>query len=180
MGSFWVHSERVAEWTYRLCKLFSLSWLDTIKLVLAAMLHDVGKYQISKNIIHKSTNLTNQEYILVQQHPELGERITNFILSKTDIPKIIRHHHERWDGYGYPDGLKDSQIPFGSRIIAVCDAFDAMISNREYRASKTISEALDELVLCAGKQFDPVVISMFIILFKIHEPELPILQIFSH
>jgi HD-GYP domain-containing protein (c-di-GMP phosphodiesterase class II) len=133
--------------------------LDT--LVRAAELHDIGKIAIPDRILHKPGSLDGAEWDLMQRHPAIGERILATAPAMTGVAALVRSSHERWDGAGYPDELEGERIPYGSRIIFVCDAFEAMIETRSYRDARTPDEALAELRRCAGSQFDPGVVELF-------------------
>lgn len=123
-----------------------------------ALLHDIGKIGIPNEILHAPGKLDERQWDVMKQHPVIGERIVARIPGLEDVARAIRHEHERWDGKGYPDGLKGSEIPLASRIVLVCDAFHAMTSDRPYRSAMTDDEARAELVRHAGTQFDPVVV----------------------
>ena len=127
----------------------------------AAALHDIGKIAIPDSIINKPTDLTPQEWGLMRQHTLIGERIVTSAASLHAAAPLVRSSHEAFDGSGYPDGLAGDAIPLGARVIAVCDAFDAMISNRSYSPATTIDNALTELTRCAGTQFDPTIVAAF-------------------
>lgn len=126
-----------------------------------AALHDIGKIAIPDSIINKPCVLNDEEWALVRQHTLIGERIIRCAPALRGAAPLVRSSHEAFDGSGYPDGLRGDAIPLGARIIAVCDAFDAMISNRSYSSASTIDAALAELDRCAGTQFDPVIVSAF-------------------
>ena len=128
----------------------------------AAELHDIGKVAIPDAILGKPGPLDEEEWEFVRRHTVIGERIISAASALAFVAKLVRHSHERWDGAGYPEGLAGEDIPRGSRIVAVCDAFDAMISGRPYRTARNFAEALAELSDCAGSQFDPVVVAAFI------------------
>ena len=127
-----------------------------------ALLHDIGKIGISEHVLHKPGPLTDDEFRIMREHPEIGERICDPLRMSRDFTPIIRHHHERWDGAGYPDGLRGERIPLGARIVALADAFDAIVRGRPYRAARTVEEAFDELQKHAGRQFDPGLVPLFI------------------
>jgi diguanylate cyclase (GGDEF)-like protein len=127
----------------------------------AAELHDVGKMAIPDAILSKPGALDEEEWAFMRRHTILGERILSAAPALLPVAKVVRSSHERWDGDGYPDGLAGEEIPLGARIIAVCDAFHAMISNRAYRQGMTMQEALAELRRCAGGQFDPAAVKAF-------------------
>jgi len=127
-----------------------------------ALLHDIGKIGISEHVLHKPGPLTEDEFRIMREHPEIGERICDPLRMSRDFTPIIRHHHERWDGTGYPDGLAGESIPLGARIVALADAFDAIVRGRPYRAARSVEEAFDELRRHSGKQFDPGLVPLFI------------------
>jgi putative nucleotidyltransferase with HDIG domain len=120
-----------------------------------ALLHDVGKLSIPDRILKKPSHLTQLEWTVMRRHAPSGERMLVSILDLPDVLAVVRSHHERWDGTGYPDGLEGEQIPLGARIVAVADAFQAMLERRAYRAPHAPAEALAELIMNAGSQFDP-------------------------
>jgi HD-GYP domain-containing protein (c-di-GMP phosphodiesterase class II) len=127
----------------------------------AARIHDVGKIEIKDTALLKSGPLTDEERAEMQRHTEIGADIVANLGIYRYGSEIVRHHHERWDGKGYPDGLKGESIPLGSRIIAVADSFDAMTSNRPYRRALGFSTALEEITKNSGTQFDPQVVTAF-------------------
>jgi HD-GYP domain-containing protein (c-di-GMP phosphodiesterase class II) len=130
-------------------------------LLQAAALHDVGKVAIPDAILDKPGPLDEAEWEFMRTHTLIGERILAEAPSLTEASKIVRSSHERHDGTGYPDGLAGDAIPLAARIIAVCDSFDAMTSNRPYRTAMSMEGALSELYNCSGTQFDPVVVKAF-------------------
>jgi diguanylate cyclase (GGDEF)-like protein/putative nucleotidyltransferase with HDIG domain len=127
----------------------------------AAELHDIGKVAIPESILNKPGPLDPDETALIRQHTVIGERILSAAPALAPVGRLVRSSHERWDGAGYPDGRAGSDIPLGARIVFVCDAFDAMVSERPYHDGMAPSEALAELVRCAGTQFDPRVVAAF-------------------
>jgi HD-GYP domain-containing protein (c-di-GMP phosphodiesterase class II) len=129
---------------------------------LGAILHDVGKIGISDSILHKPGPLDDEEWRVMRTHPEIGERMLEGIDFLQPALPVIRHHHERWDGKGYPDALAGEDIPIGARIVGVCDAFDAMTSDRPYKAAMSVNDALAEIVKNAGNQFDPVCAALLV------------------
>jgi HD-GYP domain-containing protein (c-di-GMP phosphodiesterase class II) len=131
-------------------------------LELAALLHDVGKILISEQILGKPGKLTDQEAYIIRQHPEMGERIVNGVEFLKETKPFIRHHHERFDGLGYPDGLSGEDIPLEARIIFIAEAFDTLRSDRPYHHSRNIKEALEEMERGSGTQFDPNILRTFI------------------
>lgn len=123
-----------------------------------ALLHDIGKIGIPNEVLHEPGKLNDAQWEIMKQHPVIGERIVARIPGLEPVAQAIRHEHERWDGNGYPDGLKGDSIPLASRIVLVCDAFHAMTSNRPYREAMPVEDARAELVRHAGTQFDPVIV----------------------
>lgn len=116
--------------------------------------------------MNKPERLTDEEYEIIKRHPILGEQVINQMMYLKEFSQVIRHHHERWNGTGYPDGLKGEQIPLLSRILAVADAFDAMTSDRSYRSARSVEEALKEIYMNSGTQFDPKVVKALLDLFN--------------
>ena len=123
---------------------------------LGALLHDVGKLSIPDRVLTKPGPLNELEWAAMRRHAALGERLLAHILDQADVLAIVRSHHERWDGSGYPDGKSGEDIPLSARIVAVADAFQAMIEPRPYRAPRTRASALEEIASQSGRQFDPV------------------------
>jgi two-component system, cell cycle response regulator len=133
--------------------------LDVLRL--AGELHDIGKVAIPDAILSKAGPLDPDEWAIVHQHTLIGERILAAAPALSQVAKLVRSSHEWYDGTGYPEGKKGDEIPLGSRIVAVCDAFDAMIGPRPYRLGMSPEVSLDELRRCAGTQFDPMVVEVF-------------------
>jgi diguanylate cyclase (GGDEF)-like protein len=143
---------------------------DALKrLELGALFHDIGKIGIPSEILQKPGPLTNEEFEIVKAHPELGERILAPIERLADVRPIVRACHERWDGGGYPDGKAGEEIPVEARIVLVCDAFHAMVTDRPYRGRMPRAEAVERLVESAGTQFDPTVVKAFVRLFEAND-----------
>lgn len=160
----YTHSQRVLTLTLRLLRVLDLSQNEVLNIALAAFFHDIGKLQIEDTILNKATMLTPDEYGLIQQHTAFGvDLLSPYLSSEISTLSFVYHHHERWDGRGYPCGLEREATPLGARIIAIIDAFDAMTSERVYQARRTSDEALEELVRCAGTQFDPLLVRLFLI-----------------
>lgn len=151
------HSARVGEMAARVAQEMGLPEKRVELIRYAGILHDIGKIGIRDQILFKPGRYTAEEYDQMKTHPVLGGRILAHIQALGEINKWVTHHHERWDGQGYPDGLAGEEIPLESRIIAICDAFDAMISRRAYKESMPWDKACAELRRCAGEQFDPAV-----------------------
>jgi HD-GYP domain-containing protein (c-di-GMP phosphodiesterase class II) len=137
------------------------------ELEFAALLHDIGKLRLPREILDKEGGLSEAEWALMRRHPEDGQRMlerAGGLLG--DIAPAVRAHHERWDGRGYPDGLRGAAIPLAARIIAACDAFHAMTTTRPYRPAMPVTDALTELRACAGRQFDPDVVEAILLLHR--------------
>jgi diguanylate cyclase (GGDEF)-like protein/PAS domain S-box-containing protein len=156
-----VHLDEVTSLADAVADSLGLADEERAPLLQAASLHDVGKAAIPDEILNKAGALDAEEWDFMRRHTVIGERILSAAPALTVASKLVRLSHERWDGNGYPDGLGGSDIPLGARIIAVCDAYDAMVSDRPYRASLGSAEAMAELNRCAGSQFDPAVVEVF-------------------
>jgi HD-GYP domain-containing protein (c-di-GMP phosphodiesterase class II) len=155
------HSLRVRSYALRLAHALELDCRQLHQLTMAARLHDVGKVGIPSAVLLKPGSLTPSEYSLVQTHPVVGERLLSPFIADPVILAIIRHHHEHFDGAGYPDGLAGHEIPFLARLIAIADCFDALTSVRPYRDALPRQAALDHLRSEAGKQFDSYLVETF-------------------
>jgi len=156
------HSENVANLAMALSQELNLSPSDCKQAYWAGLVHDIGKILIPDAILNKAGKLTPQEYDIIKMHPVWGyETLKNSGRLKA-IAKIVLHHHERWDGRGYPNGLNDHDIPQLSRIITIVDAWDAMCSKRSYKAPLDVESALREMQENSGEQFDPVLVKTFI------------------
>jgi putative two-component system response regulator len=177
------HSQRVTKIAVAVAKNLDIPKEVIKKIELAGLLHDVGKIGVSEMILNKPGKLTTEEFEAVKAHCEIGERILAPIVEDKEILEMVRHHHERYDGNGYPDGLSGGQITQGASIVAVAeayatiaspgamslavaDAYDAMTSDRPYRPAMTAEIACAELERCKGKQFDPVIVDTFLSLLK--------------
>jgi diguanylate cyclase (GGDEF)-like protein len=155
------HHDEVAELVEEVGLRLGIDAAELAHLRHAASLHDIGKVAIPDAIITKPAPLTDDEWAFMRRHTVIGERILTAAPALSAAARFVRSSHEAWDGTGYPDALAGVEIPLGSRIIAVCDSFDAMISARAYAPAKTIDEALAELRRCAGTQFDPHIVPIF-------------------
>ncbi len=155
------HTKRVVSYSLEIARYLNLSPTQIEDLKVAALLHDIGKIGIDDQILRKSSSLDETEWQQMKNHAEIGYDITCRVRGLGDVVLAIRHHHERWDGTGYPKGLKEMEIPFLSRLIAVADTFDAMVSTRPYRQGTSARLAFDEIVRNRGIQFDPEVVDAF-------------------
>lgn len=153
------HAQRVTRLAVRLGQELGLDPAALQELERGAMLHDIGKIGVPDAILRKPGPLTDEEWALMRRHAAFGAAMLDGIPFLSDAVPLVRHHHERWDGRGYPDGLAGEAIPLGARIFAVADAFDAMTSERPYRRPMTLAQARAELARCAGSQFDPAVVA---------------------
>ena len=157
-----LHCQRLAGFAHQLGMRAGLEPQDLKAIVFGALLHDIGKIGVSDAILTKTGPLTAVEWEAMRQHPIIGERIAEPLASASHFAPIIRSHHERWDGEGYPDRLRGEQIPFGARVVGLVDAYDAIIHDRPYRAARTVGAALEEIRRLAGLQFDPELTPLFI------------------
>src|ERR1700683_3908011 len=157
-----VHSTRLAEWALHVAGELGLADSSLCDIEVAALLHDIGKIGIPDAILQKPAKLTDQEYDLMKKHPEYGWAVLRNVPGMERASLIILHHHESYDGRGYPAGLKGEEIPVGSRIVSVIDAFDAMVSSRPYREGMPFEEAERRLLQARGTQFDPGVVDRFL------------------
>ncbi len=156
------HSERVTEYALMIAEEMGLDDREKQNIKYAATLHDIGKIGIAGKVLNKPGALTDEEYMHVKTHPLLGDTIVEPVEFLQGPRPLILHHHERYDGRGYPDGLKGEEIPLGARIITVADSFEAMRSDRPYRKALTFEDAKSELIRNAGTQFDPHVVETFL------------------
>ncbi len=155
------HSERVGKFSVAIAEEIKMSDEKIVFLKYAAVLHDIGKIGVSETILNKEGKLLDLEWESIRAHPVIGQTIIKKIKFLFDIGLVVRHHHERYDGKGYPDGIKGEEIPLEARIIAVADTYDAITSDRIYRKGRTHDEAIAELKRVAGTQLDPEIVEIF-------------------
>ena len=155
------HSARVSLYSGELASVMGVPPAEVVLMSRAGMLHDLGKLVIMDNILRKPRQLTEEEFELIRTHPVVGDKILKPLRFLACEAKAVRHHHERYDGKGYPDGLKGDDIPLIARVVTVADAFDAMTSDRPYRSKRPLGVAMEEIVRGAGTQFDPVAADAF-------------------
>lgn len=154
------HSERVAELSLKIAKQMNFTKKEQLRIHIGAHLHDIGKIGIPDAILNKIGKLTGEEFAVMKNHTCIGAEIVGKISVLDSIIDIVRHHHERIDGNGYPDGLRGNEISIGARIVSIADAFDAMTSARAYRTALRTDEAVKELIRCSGTQFDSCIVQL--------------------
>lgn len=169
-------SKRVAFYSVKIAKYLQLSEADIGKIELAGLLHDIGMIGVPENIINKPDNLNEEEYAAIKKHVELGAKILEEIKQLESVINIIKYHHERYDGTGYPSGIRGEEIPIGSRIISVADSYDSMTSERAYRSGLTHESAIAEIKKSSGTQLDPNIVEAFLAIAEDAHRE--IIQIF--
>lgn len=167
------HSDRVALYAVEIGRQFDFSDKDLITLRRAAVLHDIGKIGISSQIVDKLGRLTDREFEIMRLHTTIAIRMLERIAELKDALPMIKHHHERFDGKGYPDGLSGHDIPLGARIIAVAETFDMLVSDIPWRNAMSLDEAEKEIRVNSGTQFDPVIAEMFLTALKDQKVKLP-------
>lgn len=156
------HSRRVSDMACVLCNYLGLSEFETQEIHIAGHLHDIGKIGIRDSILLKEGKLSDAEWEQMKKHPQIGAGILAKASQFENIAKIILHHHERFDGKGYPSGISRDTIPLGSRIIAICDSIDAMVSARSYRKGLPFSICYEEIEKNAGKMYDPDIVKLML------------------
>ncbi len=154
-------SRRITYYSVKIANKMNLPTVDVGKIELAGMLHDIGMIGVSDDILYKIGALNQEEYDQIKKHISYSVKILEDIKQLRDVVEIIKYHHEKYDGSGYPSGIKGDEIPVGSRIIALADAFDSIVSNRIYRNRLDYSDALQEIKNNSGTQFDPAVVAAF-------------------
>ena len=168
------HCERLASLAVRMGELLELPPRDVETLRLGAILHDVGKIGIPDRVLLKPAALDDEERRIVETHPEIGDKLLEPLDLLQEARPIVRHHHERWDGAGYPDKLAGNDIPLGARIVSVADSIEVMTSRQLYRQPRTPAQVIDELHACRGKQWDPQIVDLALALIESGELELAV------
>ncbi len=158
------HSFQVAEIAFIFGKTLGFSEKELTLIKFAGLLHDIGKITIPEEIYNKPGSLNEYEWKIMKEHPKNGAEMIKTIDGLKEIEKWILYHHEKYDGTGYPDGLRENEIPYYARIIAICDSYSAMVSDRPYKKSRSASAARAEIKECKGKQFDPEIVDAFLTL----------------
>jgi response regulator RpfG family c-di-GMP phosphodiesterase/signal transduction histidine kinase len=156
------HSTRVTDFSLKIAAKMGFSEKELGDLELAALLHDVGKIAVPESILNKPGKLTDEEFTLIKEHPARGEAILSPVIELKEISRVVRAHHERYDGRGYPDRLKGREIPIGARIMTIADTYDSITSERPYRKAASHRYAVKEIISCSGTQFDPEVVENFL------------------
>ncbi len=160
------HSDRVVYYSVKIGRALMLSEEDIDRLITAGTFHDIGKVGIPDEILFKTEKLTEEEFAEIKKHPMKGAHILSAVSMFKDVVPLVKHHHERIDGKGYPMGLKGDEIPFLARIISVADAFDAMTSDRQYRSKLKLDDAIKQLISNSGTQFDSQIVDSFLTLLN--------------
>jgi putative nucleotidyltransferase with HDIG domain len=153
------HTERVADIAVVLADELGYDDSQLAAVRVGAIIHDIGKIAIPDSILLKPGPLDDEEFAVMRRHPEMSSYIVAELELPAVVKQMVRSHHERFDGAGYPDGLEGEQIPLAARIVAVCDAFNAMTTTRSYRTAMPVAAAVTELQRCSGSQFDPRVVA---------------------
>lgn len=170
------HSDRVSEFSVLIGKYVGLSDADIRILQIGGLFHDIGKIGVPDTILQKNSKLTDDEYSEIKNHPSIGAHILSTASIFKDIIPIVKHHHERFDGHGYPSQLAGNDIPYLARITAIADTFDAMTSKRSYRDALPIDVVIAEFKRCTGSQFDPELADVFLDILRNHYDEIKKIQ----
>jgi HD-GYP domain-containing protein (c-di-GMP phosphodiesterase class II) len=157
-----IHSDRVSHYCLMMGEKLNLTKNEILELEFAGLIHDIGKITIPDSILKKPGKLTEDEWTIMKTHTTHGYQILRSADKYSKLADYALTHHERWDGKGYPKGIKEEEIPLFSRIICICDAFEAMTSDRPYRKALPVESAIEELIRCSGSQFDPYLVNLFV------------------
>ncbi|MDZ4195757.1 MAG: HD domain-containing protein, partial [Candidatus Izemoplasmatales bacterium] len=157
-----VHSDRVSRYCFSMGEILKLTKNDVLELEIAGRMHDIGKITIPDSILKNPGKLSEVEWDIMKSHTTNGYQIMRSADKYSKLADYALTHHERWDGKGYPKGLKEEEIPLFSRIICICDSFEAMTSDRPYRKALPVKDAVEELLRCSGSQFDPYLVELFV------------------
>jgi len=156
------HSSRVSELCKCLGMAMELTMIDIYQLEIGGLFHDIGKIAVQEQILNKPGPLSKDEWAEIMQHPKIGYKILSTSINMQEIANCILYHHERYDGLGYPTGLRGKEIPLLSRVISVVDSYDAMTNHRAYKETFTVDMAVEELIRNKGTQFDPEIVDIFV------------------
>ncbi len=170
------HSDRVSQFSVLIGKHLNLSEAELKNLEIGGLFHDIGKIGVPDSILLKESKLTDDEYSEIKNHPSIGAHILSTATIFKDIIPIVKHHHERFDGHGYPGQLKGDDIPYLARIAAIADSFDAMTSRRTYRDSLPLDVVISEFEKCKGTQFDPEIADVFLDILRNNFDEIKAIQ----
>lgn len=170
------HSDRVADYSVLIGKYMGLDEEDLKTLKIGGLFHDIGKIGVPDHILLKPGKLTDDEYSEIKNHPSIGAHILSTATIFSNLIPIVKHHHERYDGRGYPSRLAGNEIPFLARIAAVADTYDAMTSRRPYRDALPLEVVRAEIEKCSGTQFDPEIAKVFLDLLDNHYDEIEVIQ----
>lgn len=162
------HSAQVARYAGAIAGAMGLSKEEQARIVRGGLIHDIGKIGVSDAIIGKKGRLTDEEYEALKLHTVIGAEIVSQMPQFQELIPLVRHHHERWDGRGYPDGLKGEETTLGARIMGLADSVEAMLSDRPYQSTRSLTEVIAEVTRCSGSQFDPQVVEAFLTVTKTH------------
>lgn len=160
------HSAQVARYAGAIAEVMQLPATEQTMIVRGALIHDIGKIGVIDAIVGKQGRLTEEEYAMMKLHTIIGADIVSKMPMLQHLVPLVRSHHERWDGHGYPDGLLGEESPVGARILAVADSVDAMLSDRPYQVTRPLDEVVAEVIRCSGKQYDPTVVTAFLTVVK--------------
>ncbi|MCE7983055.1 MAG: HD-GYP domain-containing protein [Caldilinea sp. CFX5] len=162
------HSAQVARYAGAIAEVMKLPVTEQTIIVRGALIHDIGKIGVIDAIVGKQGRLTDEEYAMMKLHTVIGADIVNNMPLLQHLVPLVRSHHERWDGRGYPDGLCGEEAPLAARILAVADSVDAMLSDRPYQATRSLEDVVAEVIRCSGKQYDPTVVTAFLTVVQTH------------
>lgn len=153
------HHQRIWQMAVRLCEVIKMKPEDINAVALAAMVHDIGNVGIPPAVLNKNGQLSQDDWKLICEHPNIGADLVSKFAGLDDVAAIVRHHHERWNGLGYPSRLKENQIPVGARILSICESVDAMLSYRPFKKSMTVTDAKADIEKNSGVMYDPAIAS---------------------
>ena len=156
------HSQRVTQMAIKIAEALRMRPEDINAVALAAMVHDLGNVGIPPVILNKNSKISTEEWKIICEHPNIGADLVSKFAGLDDVAAMIRHHHERWNGLGYPSRLKENQIPLGARILSICESIDAMLSYRPFKKSMTVTDAKADIAKNSGVMFDPTIAKLIL------------------